>query len=56
MSKIKVANIRVDEEKWKLFKQTAKKNESDASKELRKFINRYLAENAVLSPNPKGDK
>ena len=45
----KVVNIRVDEEKWERFKQVAKLNESDASKEIRKFINRYLSENSQLA-------
>jgi len=45
---IKLVNIRVDEQKWERFKKIAKLNESDASKELRKFINKYLSENIEL--------
>ena len=45
---MKTKNIRVDEQKWERFKRIAKLNESDASKEIRKFINKYLAENAQL--------
>lgn len=44
----KVVNVRVDEQKWERFKKIAKLNESDASKEVRKAINRYLSENAQL--------
>jgi antitoxin component of RelBE/YafQ-DinJ toxin-antitoxin module len=44
----KIVNIRVDEDKWERFKKIAKANESDASKEVRKFINKYLSENAQL--------
>ncbi len=44
----KVINIRVDDQKWERFKKVAKLNESDASKEVRKFINKYLSENAQL--------
>jgi len=55
---IKVINIRVDEEKWERFKKVSKANESDASKEVRKFINRYLSENAqlFLFEDKKNDK
>jgi len=45
----KIVNVRVDDQKWQRFKEIAKLNESDASKEIRKFINKYLAENAQLS-------
>ena len=34
----------IDQEKWEQFSRTAKLNESDASKELRKFITKYLSE------------
>ena len=40
--------IRVDKELWDRFKQIAKLKDSDASKEIRKFIKRYLAENSQL--------
>jgi hypothetical protein len=38
----------VDDQKWERFKKIAKHNESDASKEIRKAINKYLSENAQL--------
>jgi len=44
----KVVHVRVDEQKWERFKKIAKLNESDASKEVRKAINKYLSENAQL--------
>ena len=45
---VKVVNIRVDADKWEKFKKLAKYQNSDASKEIRKFIDRYLAENSQL--------
>ena len=44
----KVVNIRIDDVKWERFKKIAKLNESDASKEVRKFVNKYLSDNAQL--------
>lgn len=41
----KIVNIRVDEDKWEQFKKKAKLSESDASKEIRKFINSFLLKN-----------
>ena len=43
--KEKRATIRVNESDWDLFKQLCKANESDASKEIRKFIKSYIANN-----------
>jgi ribosomal protein S17E len=40
--KEKRATIRVNEGDWELFKQLCKLNESDASKELRKYIKNYI--------------
>ena len=40
--------IRVEKDLWERFMKTAKLKDSDASKEIRKFIKRYLAENAQL--------
>lgn len=40
--------VRVDSELWDKFKKVAKYKNSDASKEVRKFIERYLAENSQL--------
>ena len=42
------ATIQVDRKKWERFRKIAKTRHSDASKEIRKFIDRYLAENAQL--------
>jgi len=36
------ATIRVDKKLWEQFKKRAKRNNSDASKEIRKFIEEYL--------------
>ena len=40
--------IRVDEELWKRFIKIAKAKDSDGSKEIRKFIKKYVAENSDL--------
>jgi len=40
--------IRVERDLWDKFKKVAKYKDSDASKEIRKFIKRYLAENSQL--------
>jgi len=48
MTNVKVVNIRVDAEKWEKFKKLAKYQNSDASKEIRKFIDKYLAEHSQL--------
>ena len=60
--KEKRATIRVNESDWDLFKQLCKANESDASKEIRKFIKNYIAEHShqikdiVLKSNNKEEK
>ena len=48
MEEMKKATILVEPDKWERFRKIAKKKQSDASKELRKFIDRYLAENSQL--------
>jgi len=40
--------IRVEKELWDKFKKVAKCKDSDASKEIRRFIKQYLAENSQL--------
>jgi hypothetical protein len=35
----------VDREEWKIFKKLCKLNESDSSKEIRKFIKQYIENN-----------
>ena len=40
--------IRVEKDLWDKFKKIAKYKDSDASKEIRKFIKQYLAENSQL--------
>ena len=42
------ANIKVDRSKWNTFKKVAKMNNSDASKEIRKFIEKYINDNKDL--------
>ena len=48
MEEMKKATILVEPDKWERFRKIAKKKQSDASKELRKFIDRYLSENSQL--------
>jgi len=43
--KDKRATIRVNENDWELFKELCKANESDASKEIRKFMKEYITQN-----------
>lgn len=43
--KDKRATIRINENDWELFKKLCKANESDASKEIRKFIKAYITQN-----------
>ena len=45
----KRVNFNVDPEKWERFKKVAKLKNSDANKELRKFIDKYLSENGQLA-------
>jgi hypothetical protein len=40
------ATIMLNKSEWELFKQLCKSNESDANKEIRKFIKNYIAENS----------
>lgn len=48
----------IEPSKWERFKQVARLNNSDTSKELRKFVDRYLSEHAQLTLNTrlKGDE
>ncbi len=45
----KRVNFWVDKEKWERFKKVAKHNHSDASKEMNKFVDKYLSENSQLA-------
>ena len=45
-NKYKHMTIRINENDWELFKELCKANESDASKEIRKFIKNYIADNS----------
>ena len=45
---MKKISVNVDGEKWQRFKKLAKLNNSDTNKEIRKFIDRYLAEHSQL--------
>ncbi len=49
------ATILIERDTWKLFKELAKTNESDASKEVRKCIKSYIAEHSNQI-KVKGDK
>ena len=57
-NKYKHMTIRINENDWKLFKELCKANESDASKEIRKFIKKYIAEHShkIKDILMKGDK
>jgi len=39
------ATILIERDTWKLFRNLCKANETDASKEVRKFIKQYIADN-----------
>jgi hypothetical protein len=45
---LKKANIIVEFDKWEQFKKLTKLKQSDASKEIRKFIDKWLAKNVQL--------
>ena len=40
------ATILINRDEWELFRELAKANESDASKEVRKFVKNYIANNS----------
>lgn len=42
---LKKTSLTLDEEYYKLFKRICKVNNSDASKEIRKFIENYISNN-----------
>jgi len=46
--KRKLITLRVDEDMWERFKKIAKAKDSDAAKEMRKLIRRYVAENSQM--------
>jgi len=50
MQETTIKAIRVDPELWEKFKKIARLKDSDASKELRKFIKQYVEDNADLLP------
>ena len=43
-----MANFKVEKKKWEVFKKITKAKESDAAKELRKFVSKYVEENQDL--------
>jgi len=43
-----LATFRIEKSKWEVFKKIAKAKESDANKELRKFVNEYVEQNKDL--------
>lgn len=46
---LKKVGFNVEPSKWEDFKKVAKLNQSDTNKELRKFIDQYLADNKQLT-------
>ncbi len=46
--KYKNVSINVRHEAWEKFKKIARYKDSDANKEIRKFIDRYVSENSQL--------
>ena len=46
---LKRVNFNVEPTKWEDFKTIAKLKQSDSNKELRKFIDSYLADNRQLT-------
>ena len=46
---LKKVGFNVEPTKWEDFKAIAKLNQSDSNKELRKFIDSYLADNRQLT-------
>ena len=44
--KFGVVTLRLNKSDWELFKQLCRLNDTDASKEMRKFIKNYIAENS----------
>ena len=55
-AKMKKVNFNADPAKWERFKKVAKANYSDTNKELRKFIDRYLYENAHIEQRLKEEQ
>jgi len=51
---IKKVSINVEKDKWEDFKKIAKLNQSDTNKEIRKFMDKYLADNAQLIMRIRG--
>ena len=45
MEKQKRTSFNIEPSKWEDFKKVAKLKQSDANKELRKFVDKYLKEN-----------
>ena len=43
-----MATFRIEKNKWETFKKIAKARESDANKELRKFVNEFIEQNRDL--------
>ncbi len=51
---LKRVGFNAEPSKWEDFKRVAKLNQSDTNKELRKFIDQYLADNKQLVIKAKG--
>ena len=56
--KFGVVTLRLNKSDWEIFKELCRLNNSDASKEMRKFIKNYIAEHSHQIKNivMKGDK
>ena len=46
---LKTINVRLDADKWEVFKKLAKLQNSDASKEFRKFVDLYIKNKGFIS-------
>ena len=40
-----IVTLRLNKNDWKIFKELCRLNNSDASKEMRKFIKKYIIQN-----------
>jgi len=53
-----VVTLRLNKNDWEIFKKLCRLNNTDASKEMRKFIKSYIADNSdkIKDIVMKGDK
>jgi len=43
-----MANFKIEKKKWEVFKKITKAKNSDAAKELRKFVDEFIEQNKDL--------